>query len=182
MSHPLWKNARVQTTRMALLPSGIHFCINSQPLDDILRLVQAGNGLHIPDVRMIQGPNDLRRHMRLLWLLPLGADCVVDQPLHPFSAPVPQGLTIVDSGYTLNCLPAHLDERAREAVEQFWQSPRCRAFLDQLMEKVRMVQSIPLKHLESEDSFLSEWFPVPQPISSTLSEEATQVPLFAASE
>lgn len=150
-----------KTICMSHLPSGLHFCINSQPLDDLLRQVQAGRGLHLPDLRMIHGPEDLRRHMRLLWLLPVGADCAVDEPLHRFSKPVPPGLTLVDSGHTFHRLPEHLDKRDREAMEQFWNSPRCRAFLKEQMERVRFALNTASPHFDAEDRYLSEWFPAP---------------------
>ena len=114
---------------MALLPSGIHFCIDSRPLDDLLQKAGNGSGLHIPDVRMIHGTDDLRRYMRLMWLLPLGADCATSPMLNALSLPVPAHLTLVDSGYTVHRLPEHLDERDRQAFELFWQSPRCQAYL-----------------------------------------------------
>ena len=148
---------------MALLPSGIHFCINSRPLDDLLHKAGSGSGLHIPDVRMIHGKNDLRRYMRLMWLLPVGADCVTDPELNALSLPVPAGLTLVDSGYTFHRLPEHFDERDRQALALFWQSPRCQTYLEQQMEKVRPVRRVLLKFLEPEDDFLNEWFPLPPP-------------------
>ena len=148
---------------MALLPSGIHFCIDSKPLDDLLHQAGNGSGLHIPDVRMLHGTDDLRRYMRLMWLLPVGADCATDPELNALSLPVPAHLTLVDSGYTFHRLPEHLDERDGQALALFWQSPRCQAFLEQQMEKVRPVRRIALDHLEPEDSLISQWFPVPPP-------------------
>jgi hypothetical protein len=148
---------------MAILPSGIHFCINSKPLDDLLHKAGSGSGLHIPDVRMIHGSDDLRRYMRLMWLLPLGADCATSPVLSALSLPVPADLTLVDSGYTFHRLPEHLDESDIQALALFWQSPRCQAFLEQQMEKVRPVRRILLEHLEPEDAFISSWFPIPPP-------------------
>lgn len=148
---------------MAILPSGIHFCINSKALDDLLHKAGSGSGLHIPDVRMIHGSDDLRRYMRLMWLLPLGADCATSPVLSALSLPVPADLTLVDSGYTFHRLPEHLDESDIQALALFWQSPRCQAFLEQQMEKVRPVRRILLEHLEPEDSLISQWFPVPPP-------------------
>lgn len=148
---------------MALLPSGIHVCIDSRPLDELLQKAGKGSGLHIPDVRMIHGTDDLRRYMRLMWLLPLGADCATSPMLNALSLPVPAHLTLVDSGYTVHRLPEHLDERDRQAFELFWQSPRCQAYLEQQMKKVRPVRRIALDHLEPEDSLISQWFPVPPP-------------------
>jgi len=148
---------------MALLPSGKHYCIDSKLLNELLHQAGSGSGLHIPDVRMIHGPDDLRRYMRLMWLLPLGADCATDPELNALSPSVPAGLTLVDSGYTFHRLPDHLDERDRQALALFWQSPRCQAYLEQQMEKVRPVRRIALDHLEPEDSLISQWFPVPPP-------------------
>lgn len=148
---------------MALLPSGKHYCIDSKPLDDLLHKAGNGSGLHIPDVRMIHGPDDLRRYMRLMWLLPVGADCATSPVLNALSLPVPADLTLVDSGYTVHRLPEHLDERDRQALALFWQSPRCQAYLEQQMEKVRPVRRILLEFLEPEDSLIRQWFPVPPP-------------------
>ena len=148
---------------MALLPSGIHVCIDSRPLDELLQKAGNGSGLHIPDVRMIHGTDDLRRYMRLMWLLPLGADCATSSMLNALSLPVPAHLTLVDSGYTVHRLPEHLDERDCQALELFWQSPRCQAYLEQQMKKVRPVRRIALDHLEPEDFLISQWFPVPPP-------------------
>jgi hypothetical protein len=152
---------------MAILPSGIHFCINSKPLDDLLCKAGGGSGLHIPDVRMIHCTDDLRRHMRLMWLLPLGADCVTDPELNALSLPVPAGLTLTDSGYTFLRLPEHLDERDRKALTLFWQSPRCQTYLQQQMEKVQPVRRLLLDFLEPEDFFLNEWLPVPPPLPAS---------------
>lgn len=148
---------------MPILPSGLHFCIDSQPLDELLRKVAGGSGLHIPDVRMIHGSDDLRRYLRLMWLLPLGADCAAVPAPNPLSLPVPEGLTLVDSDHTFHRPPEQLDERDRQALELFWQSPRCQAYLEQQMEKVRPARRFSLDHLEPEDSFLNKWFPVPPP-------------------
>lgn len=148
---------------MPILPSGKHFCIDSKPLDDLLQKAGNGSGLHIPDVRMIHGTDDLRRYMRLMWLLPLGADCATDPELNALSPPVPAGLTLVDSGYTFHRLPDHLDERDRQALALFWQSPRCQTYLQQQMEKVCPVRRILLEFLEPEDSFINKWFPLPPP-------------------
>jgi hypothetical protein len=152
---------------MALLPSGIHFCIDCRPLDDLLRKAGNGSGLHIPDVRMIHRTDDLRRYMRLMWLLPLGADCASSPELNAISLPVPEHLTLVDSGYTVDRLPEHFDERDRQALALFWQSPSCQTYLEQQMEKVRPVRRILLEHLEPEDALISKWFPLPpsQPAS-----------------
>ena len=164
MSHPLCEDACIQNNPpMALLPSGIHFCINSRPLDELLHKAGSGSGLHIPDVRMIHGTNDLRRYMRLMWLLPVGADCATSPELNALSLPVPAHLTLVDSGYTVHRLPEHFDERDCQALALFWQSPRCQTYSEQQMEKVRPVRRILLDHLEPEDAFISKWFPLPPP-------------------
>lgn len=146
---------------MALLPSGKYFCIDSKPLDDLLHMAGSGSGLHIPDVRMIHGTDDLRRYMRILWLLPLGADCATDPQLNALSLSVPAGLTLVDSGTTFHQPPEHLDERDRQALALFWQSPRCQTYLQQQMDRVRPLQRVLLEFLEPEDSFLNAWFPLP---------------------
>jgi hypothetical protein len=148
---------------MPLLPSGTHYCINSQPLDEFLRLASNSSGLHIPDLLLIQGPDDLRAHIRLLWLLPLGSDCAVNPPLNPLSQPTPEGLTLVDSGYRMNQLPGHLDESDRCAMALFWESPRCRAFLGQLIDKVQRLQNDLITTASAEDILLNQWLtPTPE--------------------
>lgn len=152
---------------MPTLPSGIHIAINSSPLANLLREVERGNGLFIPDVLLIHRPDDLRRYIGLVWLLPIGADCAVDQPFHRLTPPLPTGLTQVQSEYTMLRLPEYFDERDRDAIEQFWQSPRCRAFMDEEMEKVRAVQRKVFTSPDPENSYLSEWFSAPCPPCST---------------
>lgn len=142
---------------MASLPSGIHFCINTRPLDILLAQIDSGNGLHLPDLLMIHGPDDLRRHIRLLWLLPLGADCAVDAPMVSISAAVPEGLTMVDSGHRMDCPPDDLDDRDRRAMDLFWKSPRCQSFLGEQMERVRQLLDLALSD-SPEDQFLADWF------------------------
>ena len=148
---------------MTLLPSGLHCCIDCQPLDDLIEKVNNGSGLHIPDLLVIHETDDLRRHMRLQWLLPLGSDCAIDVPLHSLSEQVPAGLTWVDSGHCMNRLPDHLDERDRHALSLFWESPDCQSFLEQQMEKVRPVQRLLITFRTPEDFYLHEWFPAPPP-------------------
>ena len=143
---------------MALLPSGTFYCINSQPLDELLHAVRNGSGLHIPDLLLIHDLEDLRRYIRFLWLLPLGADCAVNPRLNPLSEPMPDGLTMVDSGHRMDHLPAHLDEYDRHALTLFWQSPRCYAYLGQLMGKVRRLQNVLLNTASAEDILLNHWF------------------------
>lgn len=160
---------------MPILPSGLHIAINSTPLANLLLKVEHGNGMFIPDVLSIQDPDDLRRHMSLIWLLPIGADCAVDEPFHRLTPPMPAGLTQVQSEYTMRRLPEYFDERDREAIEQFWQSPRCRAFLGEEMAKVRVMQRKALASPESEISYLREWFSAPcSPCSSASPEMVKQ--------
>jgi hypothetical protein len=144
---------------MALLPSGTQFCIDSLPLDRLLHLVNNASGLHLPDLLTIQTPNDLRHHLRLLWLLPLGADCSQQSHFHSLSPPIQEGLTLIDSGYRLDQEPAHLDERDRHALSLFWESARCQAYAAELMAKVQNVQNSLRSSSSPEDHFLNLWFP-----------------------
>lgn len=169
---------------MALLPSGIHFCINSDPLDTLLQHIRDGHGLYLPDLLSLRGPDDLRRYMRLLWLLPLGADCAMDSPLHSLSAPAPAGHSLVDSGYRMDHLPAHLDERDRHALSLFWQSPRCRDFLSLQMGKISELRQRLLHSQSPEDQCLVEWFGISSPARGSLltlqaEEEAERTAPFA---
>ena len=149
---------------MPVLPSGAHCCINSGPLSELLDAVSHGSGPHIPDLLLIHGPDDLRRHIRLLWLLPLGADCATNHPLSPFSEPVPDGLTLVDSGHRMDHLPEYLDDRDRQALALFWETPHCRNFVGQLMDQVRTLQNNLISSATPEDLLLNQWFPpAPKP-------------------
>ena len=107
---------------------------------------------------LIHQPDDLRRYMRLLWLLPLGADCTEHRKFNALSAPVPDGLTKVDSGFRMHDLPVHLDGRDRHALETFWNSSRCQAFLAEQQEKIHRVLSSDMISSMPEYPLLSRWF------------------------
>lgn len=142
---------------MPRLPSGIFCCINTRPLDQLLHNVSSGQGLFIPDLMLIHQSDDLRPYMSLMWLLPLGADCEDNPGLNPLSAPVPPHLTMVDSGHRMNRLPDHLSERDRQTLNVFWRTPRCRAFLEQQMDKVRQLQNSGIISAAPEDRFIARW-------------------------
>jgi hypothetical protein len=125
---------------MAQLPSGTQFCVDSLPLDRLLHQIKKGSAPHIADLILIQESTDLRPHLRLLWLLPLGADCPVISEFHPLSPPMAEGLTVIDSGYRFDQALAQLDEQDQHALNLFWESARCQAFIAELMVKVRDLQ------------------------------------------
>lgn len=153
---------------MALLPSGIHICINASPLDDLILGAQGGCGQYLPDLLAIRSIEDVRQHTQLLWLLPLGADCAVNPVLHHLSGPTPEGLTWVDTGHRMDQLPAHLDEQDVQALEQFWQSPRCRDYLAPRMSKISEIHRHLLQGESSEDACLVEWFGIHSPVRDCL--------------
>ena len=143
---------------MAVLPSGTHFFIDSRPLDELIKKVVAGHGLHLPDLMLIHERDDLRRFMRLLWLLPLGADCAEHRDFNALSAPVPDGLSKVDSGFSMHDLPTHLDSLDRQALEAFWDNSRCRAFLAEQRKKIHRVLNSDMISSMPEYPLLSLWF------------------------
>lgn len=51
-----------------------------------------------------------------------------------------EGLTLIDSGYRFDQALAQLDEQDQHALNQFWESARCQAFIAELMVKVRDLQ------------------------------------------
>jgi hypothetical protein len=161
---------------MPRLPSGVHYCINTDPLADMLRLVQAGHGLFLPALLSIRTAEDLRPYLRLLWLLPLGADNAVDSPLHSLSEQVPAGLSLIDSGYKLDRLSDCLDEADRDAFSLFWESPRCREFLRLHLETIIHLQQSLLHSQCPEDRLLAEWFGLSSPA------ESIDLPLLAEDE
>jgi hypothetical protein len=61
---------------------------------------------------------------------------------------------MLDSGHRMD----HLDEHDRQALTLFWQSPRCYAYLGQLMDKVRCLQNGLLTTASAEDILLNHWF------------------------
>lgn len=125
---------------MAQLPSGTHFCIDCQPLDKLLHLASKGSEPHMAELLKVLEPSDLRQHLRLLWLLPLGADCPVIYDFHPLSPPSVEGLTVIDSGYRYDQAPPHFGEQDRHALNLFWESARCQSYAAELMNKVRDLQ------------------------------------------
>lgn len=146
---------------MAILPSGTHFCIDSRPLDELIAEVVDGHGLRLPDLMLIHQLDDLRRYMRLMWLLPLGADCAVQRDFNALSIPVPDGLSRVDSGFCMHDLPVHLDGADLQALEAFWSSARSRAFLAEQMEKVHRVLNGDTISSMPEYPLLRNWFMPP---------------------
>ncbi|MBV6501392.1 MAG: hypothetical protein CJBNEKGG_03903 [Prosthecobacter sp.] len=146
---------------MAKLPSGAHFCIQDTPLEHLFQSLKSG--LTIPDLLLISSLDDLRRHIRFCWLLSLGADCASWIYYDPRSAHVPAGLTLVDSGRTIECPPDSLDRRDRAALETFWQSRRCQSWLAERMDRVRHFQASLRTSSAPEDQLIVSWFTTAQP-------------------
>lgn len=144
---------------MPKLPSGLHACIQYGPIDDLIEKVLNGSGLHLPDLMLIHGIEDLRRHVRLMWLLPVGADCAPNFHAASDSDPVPEGLMLVDYGDRMNRLPDRLGEGDRQALEAFWSSPRIQGPLHQKLEQIRQVLSSISP--TPEDELLNRWFTPP---------------------
>lgn len=142
---------------MPILPSGRHYCILHAPLQELLDSLDR-SGLRLPDLLCIAQESDLRRHLRLMWLLPIGADTRPQATYHALSEPMPDGLTMVDTGHTLDRLPADLDAADLAAIEMFWQSQRCQEFLRQCMTRVRDAQNKTTLTGAPEDRILYQWF------------------------
>lgn len=127
------------------------------PLKELLRGLSF-NGLSIPELIAIDSIAALRPYLRFMWLLPIGADACPKSAYHRLSPPMPEGLTMVDSGYTFASLPEDLDECDRAALEVFWQSERCLQFLHDLYECVQKERQKIILSEASEDQLLARWF------------------------
>ena len=141
---------------MPLLPSGRHWCIQDSPVNELLKSLRI-NGLRVPELISIDSIVALRPYLRFMWLLPIGADThqVIDHTLTPRMT---QGLTMVDSGHTLACLPDDLDELDRASVEAFWHSDRCLDFVKKRYERVQKQREKITLSEAPEDQLLSQWF------------------------
>ena len=144
---------------MPKLPSGLYACIQFEPIYDLIEKVLNGISLHLPDLMLIHEVEDLRRHVRLLWLLPVGADCAPNFHAASDSNPVPEGFMVVDYGDRMHQVPDRLDKNDEQALEAFWGSPLIQDSLQQQLDKISEVLSsispVP------EDEFLNSWFMPP---------------------
>lgn len=141
---------------MSLLPSGRHWCIHDSPIHELLKSLRI-HGLRVPELISIDSIVALRPYLRFMWLLPMGAD-TQEAVFHTLSPLMPTGLTMVDSGHTLACLPDDLDELDRAAVEAFWHSDRCLDFVKKRYERVQKQREKITLSEAPEDQLLSEWF------------------------
>ena len=141
---------------MPLLPSGRYWCIHDSPINKLLKSLRI-NGLRVPELISIDSTVALRPYLRFMWLLPIGAD-TKEEIFHKLSPPMPQGLTMVDSGHTLACLPEDLDELDQASVEAFWHSDRCLDFVKKRYERVEKQREKITLSEAPEDQLLSQWF------------------------
>ncbi len=65
---------------------------------------------------------------------------------------------MVDSGYTLACLPDELDALDRAAVEAFWEGERCLQFVKERVQRVQMEREKITLSEAPEDQLLALWF------------------------
>jgi len=151
---------------MHRLPSGRYFCIQDQPLQDLLQSLKH-NDLRLPELLSIAQAAHLNPYLNFSWLLPIGADTVVAAR---FSSPCElnlEGFILVNNGHTLASLPEDLDEPDRAALEAFWESEPCRIFiLSCLIEAVDAQSRITLSD-QPEDEILAQWWGYQDPEEDT---------------
>lgn len=166
---------------MHRLPSGRYFCIQDQPLQDLLQSLKY-NDLRLAELLSIARVSHLNPYFNFSWLLPIGADTVVAAR---FSSPCElnlEGFILVNNGHTLASLPEDLDEPDRAALEAFWESELCNPFvLSSLAEVVDAQTRITLSDL-SEDEILAQWWRYPDPEEDTPEIRATLEELNALAE
>jgi hypothetical protein len=142
---------------MPRLPSGRYFCIQDHPLRDLLRSLSM-NGLGLPELLGISQVSDLKPHLRLMWLMPIGADSRPFTDMHPLYQSIPDGLTLIDSGHTFADLPEELDETDRAALEDFWESLPCKQFVRSCLDDVTNAQKRITDSDQPEDRVLVKWW------------------------
>jgi hypothetical protein len=142
---------------MPILPSGRHWCIDDAPLKKLLQDLHL-NGLRLPELLVISWPFELRRYLRIMWLLPIGADSRPKTSSDQLYETEVDGLSMVDSGHTLACLPDDLNELDRAAVKVFWRSDPCYQFVNERMELVEQAQNKILLSDAPEERLLAKWF------------------------
>ena len=119
---------------MARLPSGLHCTIDIQPWNDLVnRIEEDCRNRHslrfLPEFLQVQRPDDLRRYVRLLWIVPMTADSARLPQFNHHLKRLKPGWIALDSGYTLDRLPDQLSARDRYAINARWQDPEFQACL-----------------------------------------------------
>ena len=153
---------------MPVLPSGLRFTFSVQPFADLVRRVrdelrQDGIWRFTPEFLLIREPDDLRRYIGILWVVPEAADLRTSPLLAGHQKRLPPGWCVLDSGTTFDCLPAHLDAKDRHSLSGLWKYLRVRPTVTKLLNVVhkhhkRMADS------SSEDfRRIASWFPRSQP-------------------
>lgn len=149
---------------MPVLPSGLRFTFSVQPFADLVgrvrdELRQDGILRFTPEFLLIREPDDLRRYIGILWVVPEAADLRTSPHFAGHQKLLPPGWCVLDSGTTFDCLPAHLDAKDRHSLSGLWDYLRVRPTVRKLLDVVhkhhrRMADS-------PSDDFrrIASWFP-----------------------
>ncbi|WP_395718783.1 hypothetical protein [Prosthecobacter sp.] len=153
---------------MPVLPSGLRYTFSVQPFWDLVgrvsdELKQDDIWRFTPEFLLIREPDDLRRYIGILWVVPEAADLRTSPHFAGHQKRLPPGWCVLDSGTTFDCLPAHLDAKDRHSLSGLWKYLRVRPTVTKLLNVVhkhhkRMADS------SSEDfRRIASWFPRSQP-------------------
>lgn len=149
---------------MPVLPSGLRFTISVRPFWDLMgrvsdELKQDDIWPFTPEFLLIREPDDLRRYIGILWVVPEAADLRTSPHFASHQKRLPPGWCVLDSGTTFDCLPARLDAKDRHFLSGLWKYLRVRPTVRKLLDVVhkhhrRMSDS-------SSDEFrqIASWFP-----------------------
>ncbi len=149
---------------MPVLPSGLRFTFSVQPFWDLVgrvsdELKQDDIWRFTPEFLLIREPDDLRRYIGILWVVPEAADLRTSPQFAGHQKRLPPGWCVLDSGTTFDCLPAHLDAKDRHSLSGLWEYLRVRPTVRKLLDVVhkhhrRMADS-------PSDDFrrIASWFP-----------------------
>jgi hypothetical protein len=149
---------------MSVLPSGLRFTFSVQPFGDLVgrvrdELRQDGIWRFTPEFLLIREPDDLRRYIGILWVVPAAADLRTSPHFADHQKRLPPGWCVLDSGTTFDCLPAHLDAKDRHWLSGLWKHlcvcPTVRKLLDVVHKHHRRMAD------SSSDDFrlIASWFP-----------------------
>lgn len=126
---------------MARLPSGLHCTIDIQPWKNLLNRIQEDcRNRHslrfLPEFLQVQRLDDLRRYVRLLWIVPMTADSARLPQFNHHLKRLKPGWIALDSGHTLDRLPDQLSARDRYSINALWQDPEFQACLAPWLQTV----------------------------------------------
>lgn len=148
---------------MPALPSGLRFISDLLPIWKLVEKVRmelrsGATLLFVPELLMIQKPDDLRRYVRILWIVPEVADMRTPPELARHLTKLPTGWCVVDSGYTFDHLPGHLGTQDRNMLERLWSLPGHRRCQQKLMSVVQWYRNYMARSTSDDFSLIASWF------------------------